>query len=497
MVVKRFVAADMQAAMKMIREEIGPDAVILDSNPVRSKGIGGLFKQGVEVVAAYEPTANRNASTVNQPAVQTAPKPTAPAARPVEKPLHAMQSVAARYAAASRQESTNVSEPIEPAEVTKLDPVIFPAFELKGQAQPAIGKPQPVRVTETSEKAQPANMPEASVRQEPLRMPEPIRIIRPEPTLEVEEPLPRIRQPFVEYQQPEADPLSDQIASLKDTMQAFSQRMGLMTKDPALTLPPDILNLYNSLVARDVPEEMARQLAVQTQAAQTRRTVKAETAARQIIMDKLGEPTPIRIKAYRQNVLFFVGPTGAGKTTTLVKLAGMLALEHKLRVGLVNMDTYRIGAMEHMRIYADIMDIPLHTAYSGSDLQDALAQMSDRDVVLVDTAGKVTGDDNYRQEVSEWIRASHADEVFLVLSVATGHRASQEIVQNYAFLPDYKLILTKLDEVNAWGNVLHVREMAGKPLAYVTVGQNVPNDIRPVDVKRIADNIVGKKVSAL
>jgi flagellar biosynthesis protein FlhF len=206
---------------------------------------------------------------------------------------------------------------------------------------------------------------------------------------------------------------------------------------------------------------------------------------------------PIRIRPYRQNVLFFVGPTGAGKTTTLVKLAGMLALEHKLRVGFVNMDTYRVGAMEHLRIYADIMNIPVHTAYSAADLTLALSQMADRDVVLVDTAGKATGDEGYRQELAEWVKTARADEVFLVLSVATGHRALREIVRNYAFLPDYKLIMTKLDEVDAWGSVLHIRELAGKPLAYVTVGQNVPDDIRPVDTKRIADNIVGRKVSAL
>ena len=494
MVVKRFVAADMQEAMKMIREEIGPDAVILDSNPVRSKGLGGLFKQGVEVVAAYEPTASHETQKPASKPVQPVSRPVPETSRPANPPLRVVQSVAARYAAASRQEPVPVVETAEPTANTKLEPVIFPAFDLNELEKNASIKPEPVRILETPVKS--VRMPETAARPQPGHMPEPLRMMQQEPELEMEEQTPRIRQAFVEYQS-EDEPLSDQIASLKDTMQVFAQRVSLMTKDPALTLPPDILNLYGSLVDRDVPEELARQLAVQTQAAQSRRTVKAETAARQIIMDKLGEPTPIRLKPYRQNVLFFVGPTGAGKTTTLVKLAGMLALEHKLRVGLVNMDTYRIGAMEHLRVYADIMEIPLHTAYSSTDLREALEALADRDVVLVDTAGKCADDDNYRQDMSEWIQAARADEVFLVLSVATSHRASREIIHNYSFLPDYKLIMTKLDEVNAWGNVLHIRELAGKPLAYVTVGQNVPDDIRPVDTKRIAENIVGKRVSAL
>lgn len=479
----------------MIRDEIGPDAVILDSNPVRSKGIGGLFKQGVEVVAAYEPSAaQKSAEKAVSPQLTVArinkekaaaPQSTAPI-RPVNPPLHGAQSVAARYSAATRPEPMDSARENEENLGTKLEPVMFPVLDLRG-SKPAAEPEAPVE-------------PAAAVKTEPRRTPEAetVRNAVVERLLHrAEEASASLKRPaFLEYQ-PEPEPLRDEIASLKDTVQAFAQRVNLMTKDPALTLPPDILSLYSSLVDRDVPEEIARRVAVMAQAAQTRRTVKAETAARQIVMDKLGEPVPIHIRPYRQNVLFFVGPTGAGKTTTLVKLAGMLALEHKLRVGFVNMDTYRIGAMEHLRIYADIMNIPLHTAYSAADLSEALAQMADRDVVLVDTAGKATSDEGYRQDMAEWISAAKADEVFLVLSVATGHRAVREIVHNYAFLPDYKLIMTKLDEVNAWGNVLHIRELAGKPLSYVTMGQNVPDDIRPVDTKRIADNIVGRKVCAL
>ena len=472
----------------MIRDEIGPDAVILDSNPVRSKGIGGLFKQGVEVVAAYEPSAARKSaekSTPPQPPAMPAAKPAA--ARPVNPPLHAAQSVAARYAAATRPEPKDIARENADNLGTKLEPVIFPVLDLRGSMKSA-AEPEAASEPDAVAKTEPRRVPEA----ETVRNAVVERLLHQAEETPTSQPRPA----FLEYQT-EPEPLRDEIASLKDTVQAFAQRVNLMTKDPALTLPPDILNLYSGLVDRDVPEEIARRVAVMAQAAQSRRTVKAETAARQIVMDKLGDPVPIHIRPYRQNVLFFVGPTGAGKTTTLVKLAGMLALEHKLRVGFVNMDTYRIGAMEHLRIYADIMNIPLHTAYSAADLTEALAQMADRDVVLVDTAGKATGDDGYRQDMAEWISAAKADEVFLVLSVATGHRAVREIVHNYAFLPDYKLIMTKLDEVNAWGNVLHIRELAGMPLSYVTMGQNVPDDIRPVDTKRIADNIVGRKVCAL
>ena len=515
MVVKRFVAADMKEAMEKIRQEFGPDAVIMDSNPVRS----GLFKQGIEVVAAYEPTASR------QPEPPVAPPQTAAsaAAKPAEeKPPRGTHPAIARYVAVQRQEPGHVTagapantrtgggeQAAQTAVPTELEPVIFPAFEMpdlmsmaaqSAKAEPEY-EPESERIAELMRRLELDLRPEATKRPAPVKQPEPADGLRQPADLPVtrkteEPPAKPQRQAIVEFDM-EQNPLSDQIASLKDAVQDFTQRMSLMTKDSTLGLPPDILNLYSGLIDRDVPEEMARQLAAQTQMALSRRNVKAETAAQQIIMDKLGVASPIRLKGYRQNVVFFVGPTGAGKTTTLVKLAGMLMLEHKLKVGLINMDTYRVGAMEHMRIYADIMDLPMRTAYNAADLKQAMEELSDRDVVLVDTAGKNPGNENYQAEMAECLETAQADEVFLVVSAATGHRATREIVGSYAFLTDYKLILTKLDEVGAWGNVLHIRELTGKPLAYVTVGQNVPDDIRTADTKRLADNIAGKKVSVL
>ncbi len=103
-------------------------------------------------------------------------------------------------------------------------------------------------------------------------------------------------------------------------------------------------------------------------------------------------------------------------------------------MGLINMDTYRVGAMEHMRIYSDIMDIPLKTAYNAKELKIAVEALADRDVILIDTAGKSPADAAYRKELEEYISAAHVDEVYLVISVATGSRVCKEIVRNYTFV---------------------------------------------------------------
>lgn len=379
MFVKRFVASDMQEAVQKIKKEFGPDAVILDSKTVRAKGLAGLFKKKIEVVAAFEP--RRDAETA-----MSAPPP---------KPAAEKKSVAAAAA------------PMAP----KADDI-------------------------------------------------------------------------------QIEPLAAQIESLKGMVADITNRIRSAAKDPAATVPLEAMGLYADLVERDVNDDIARDIAITAHGVSARQSVPPETVAQQIVADRLGQPMPIKIKRYKQTVLLFAGPTGAGKTTTLVKLAGRLALEQNLSIGLVNMDTYRVGAMEHMRIYADIMDIPLKTAYTAAELEDAVASMADRDVVLIDTAGQNASSPDYQKDLEAFIAASHADEVYLVISVATGSKVCRDILRHYAFIPDYKLIVTKLDEVSAWGNILNIAAYSKKPFAYVTTGQNVPDDISEADPCGLAGNIV-------
>lgn len=391
MFVKRFVAKDMQEALKKISAEFGPDAVILQNKSIRKKGVAGLLsKKVVEVVAAYEPARNRKKSA---------------------KPAAAQESV---------RQSRGANEP-----------------------QPAAAQADAVK----------------------------------EPGDE------------------KASLLSKQMDELKEAVADFSNKIRIANRETTLTFSPDILSLYNALMQRDVQEELSKEIAVQAQDVQSRRNFATGEVAQQLIADRLGDPMPLKLKKFSQNVLLFVGPTGAGKTTTLAKLAGMLKFKEGLDVALINMDTYRIGAMEQIKIYSEIMDIPLKTAYNPEELKEALRTLGDKDVVLIDTAGKSVRDEETRNDLSLIAQTAHADEVFLVLSVSTGYNACREIVSSYSFIPDYKLIITKLDEVGSWGNVLNITDFAKKSLSYVTAGQNVPDDISKADIERLADNIAGREAA--
>ena len=291
--------------------------------------------------------------------------------------------------------------------------------------------------------------------------------------------------------------LNDQITALQDTVQDFSNKIRIVDKETTLTFSPEVLGLYNDLVKRDVYEELAKQIAAQIQEAVRRKPMEISTAVHQLVTDRLGEAVPLKLKKYKQNVLLFAGPTGTGKTTTLAKLAGRFKLEQNLEVGLINMDTYRIGAIEHIRIYSEIMDIPLMTAYSVEELKKALKALENKDVILIDTAGKNPADEEYMNELKTIIQAGSVDEVFLVLSVVTGFKVCKKIIENFTAMDDYKLIITKLDEVEAWGNVLNIADCSQKPISFVANGQTVPDDIHPIDLKELADSITADKGALL
>ncbi|HZJ56922.1 MAG TPA: flagellar biosynthesis protein FlhF [Clostridia bacterium] len=216
----------------------------------------------------------------------------------------------------------------------------------------------------------------------------------------------------------------------------------------------------------------------------------------QIILDCLGEEVkPIEIVPGQRKVVLFVGPTGVGKTTTLAKLAAGFAIEDGKRVGLITADTYRIAAVDQLRVYAEILGIPMSVIYSPSDMPSALEEHGDRDIVLIDTAGRSIKDENHEREISEIIEYGNIQEVYLVISGNSSYQGCNDIIRSYEFLEDYNLIFTKIDEITTYGAIINCSIMSRNPLSYVTTGQNVPADIEIANIHKIKDLLIGNKES--
>ncbi|MGH7138664.1 MAG: flagellar biosynthesis protein FlhF, partial [Pirellulales bacterium] len=188
-----------------------------------------------------------------------------------------------------------------------------------------------------------------------------------------------------------------------------------------------------------------------------------------------------------------VGPTGVGKTTTIAKLAANFRLRDKRRVGLITVDTYRIAAVEQLRTYADIIDLPMQVVATAGEMRQVVRGMADLDLILLDTAGRSPKDEVKLQELAEVLAEAQPDEVHLVLSSVANSSVLARTAERFAAVGTTALILTKLDEAAGLGNLLPLLRDGALPLSYLTNGQNVPDDIAPADARRLAASMLDLK----
>lgn len=206
---------------------------------------------------------------------------------------------------------------------------------------------------------------------------------------------------------------------------------------------------YNNLVKNEVDPEIARKVVNAATARLPASAGASEMAAQLsgIIAGLLGKPETIKESNDGKPVtVIFVGPTGVGKTTTLAKIAANYLLNRKKSVGLITADTYRIAAVEQLKTYAEILGIPVSVVYTPVEMKEAVELYSDKDLILIDTAGRSQKNKAQFEELKALVAASGADEVYLILSATTSLKNCREILKSYSFLNDYKLLFTKTDE---------------------------------------------------
>ncbi len=206
---------------------------------------------------------------------------------------------------------------------------------------------------------------------------------------------------------------------------------------------------------------------------------------------QIGEKIEINTEPLSGKVVL-VGPTGVGKTTTIAKLAGKLALIEKKKVGLITVDTYRIGAVEQLKTYAEIMNIPFNVVITLKDMEEAVKSMKECDVVLIDTTGRSSKNSMQISELRAFIQKVNSKNIHLVVSATTKNRDIESIVKGFGILEYENIIITKLDETSVYGSILNIVELAKKPISFLTTGQNVPDDIKCFSKKEIINLILGE-----
>lgn len=214
------------------------------------------------------------------------------------------------------------------------------------------------------------------------------------------------------------------------------------------------------------------------------------------LQEFINEVKPIQIDENQTpKKVVMVGPTGVGKTTTIAKLAANFTFVDYRKVAFITLDTYRVSAAEQLRTFAEIIGIPIKVVFSPADLDEAIQSFNDRDIIFIDTAGRSPYNNDQMDELVQFMNIARPDETILVLSVNTESKDLINIYERFSVVGIDKLIFTKLDETLRFGQVLNVFNEIDKPLAYITNGQNVPDDIAVPDAQNIAAMVLGKDVA--
>lgn len=409
MQVKRFEGVDMQEVLRLVKHDLGPNAIILSTRQVKKGGgaFGMFGRPMVEVTAAVDRDGGDAAE---------APRP--PGRRPV----------ATAAAGVSARDVADLTQALDPLQ-RDMDQVKELLYQLAAKERCS----PPVHVSGLERE---------------------FSVVR------------KMVERLVQQQQDGNGPL----------------------------FVATIMPCYQRLLASGMEESLARRLAERVQNSVAQEKLVEESYVRNAFASTLVKTTPIHgslpLATGQCTTVAFVGPTGVGKTTTIAKLAAHYALGSKKKVALLTLDTYRIAAVEQLRTFAKIIGLPVDVVLSEAEMDRALARHGDKDLVLIDTAGRSQRDELQMAELMSCFAGGKRAALSLVLSATASSPNLLETVERFKPLGLASLIFTKLDECNAFGTLLSTALRGQIPLSYFTIGQRVPEDIEVATGERVVDLIL-------
>lgn len=299
-----------------------------------------------------------------------------------------------------------------------------------------------------------------------------------------------------DYRSQYRDDFRHQMAGQLDELQAMVEKLCQRSAStPHHDLPESLFHVFTDMIEADVDEATARSLIDRVRSGKPSSEladplmVRARVA--RLLEDELRVTGSISAEPDGCRLVALVGPTGVGKTTTIAKLAANYRLREKRRVGLITVDTYRVAAVEQLRTYADIIDLPMEVVATPREMREAVGRMNHLDLVLMDTAGRSPRDEIRIRELKSMLAEAEPDEVHLVLSSTAGAKGLIGAAERFAEVGTTALLLTKLDEATSLGHLISLLRQCQLPVSYLTDGQNVPDDIQTAERQQMACLMLG------
>ena len=459
MQIKVYKAATVKEAMQQVKAELGADAVILHTKKYREGGILGIgAKEVVEVTAALEdapavqkPRAKKNLDVISSPDGSELPPVTPARANRALQQYRQAQPVAenAGSARSVNEAATQAAEEKRAAQ-QRFDALVQ-SLAQQENTNPRIlkadtkGKPTASRIAADDEK--------------------------------------EAEKAGGEAQMADAKKIQELQAEL-------TQMKSLLAQVMAKEQPAGVRTLQDALKEQEVDEGILKDLAGAAAAGETLRdslTEEAHDVLAEYLKSHMTFADGIQLNQRGCHIVALIGPTGVGKTTTLAKIAARFVLEQGVDAALITADTYRISAVEQLKTYSDIIGLPLEIVYTPQELQTALHKFRQKDLVLIDTAGRSQHNEFQMKELVDFLAANPRIERHLVMSATTKNRDAADILEKFSVCEPDCIVFTKTDETASVGMILNLLYRKEIALSFLTNGQSVPDDIVPATPEALAD----------
>ncbi len=445
MLVRKFEAENMAAALQQVKQTLGSEALILSTRTIGKKGLGVLGKQIIEVTAAIESPSMKDGFRKAVPNTEVKPA--------------TLGTIPAAY---SRRVETLEDEQVSLSKAAVNQKIEIRSNPLEDE----------VRQLRSQLEAQNVNQLQAEINQ-------------------LKELMQQLAQAQLESRVAvAARPVSQQVQALQEVKAQQAAPLTQLKPSSEQSLE-DLLDL---MVERGIDREaavtIARFAAPQMNERQRQEPDQCRDFLTATIANLVQTTGSLWSPGDPQKRISLIGATGVGKTTTIAKLAAEAITQSGARVALVTIDTYRIAAVEQLKVYGEIMGLPVEVVLSPEQLQEAFRRHRDKDLILIDTAGRSPRDQVRIDELNQFLGSESKVENCLVLAAPTEERLQQKTLDAFSPIPLSRLIFTKLDEADRYGSLINVPIRSNLPLAYLTNGQQVPEDLLRAEPKMVASLVM-------